>query len=111
MLLVALALVGGACALGLAIWLPSHLKGEHQLGPRLQPGEFTWWMVAGVLLAQSVLVLMVARRPASALVLITGLPLLLVLSPAPPLGLYTLSAIAEATGLFLAASVAALGRL
>ena len=108
---VVLALVGGASALALVVWLPSHLVGEHQLGPELQPGEVTWWMVTGVLLAQSVLVVVVARSPAGALVLVTGLPLVILLAPAPPLGLYTLSAIAETTGVFLAASTTPLGRL
>lgn len=100
-----LSLVGGVCALGLLVWLPSHLVGEHQLGPQLQPGRITWWLVAGVLLAQSVLVFVMARIPAGALVVIAGLPLLLVLAPVPPLGLYTLSAIAEMTGVFLAATL------
>ena len=106
-----LSLVGAVCALGLLVWLPSHLVGEHQLGPQLQLGTITWWLVAGVLLAQSVLVLVVARSPAGALVVIAGLPLLLMLTPVPTLGLYTLSAIAEATGVFLAVTVVPLVRL
>ena len=95
---VVLALVGGVSALAFAAWLPSHLTGEHRLGPRLQSGEVTWWIVVGVLLAQSVLIIGVPRFPAGALLLVTGLPLVLVLAPAPPLGLYTLTAIAEMTG-------------
>ena len=108
---VVLALVGGAGAFAFVVWLPSHLTGEHQMGPRLQLAQVTWWMVAGVLLAQSALVVVVARFPARALILITGLPLVLVLTPAPPLGLYTLTAIAEMTGVFLAASTTPLRRL
>ena len=73
-----LSLASAVCALGLLGWLPSHLIGEHQLGPELQPGTITWWLLAGVLLAQSVLVLVTARAPAGALVVIAGLPLLLV---------------------------------
>ena len=68
-------------------------------------------MVAGVLLVQSVLVVVVARSPAGGLVLVTGLPLVILLAPAPPLGLYTLSAIAEMTGVVLAASTTPLVRL
>ena len=106
-----LSLASAVCALGLLGWLPSHLIGEHQLGPELQPGTITWWLLAGVLLAQSVLVLVTARAPAGALVVIAGLPLLLVLAPVPPLGLYTLSVIAEATGVFLAVRVVPLRQL
>ena len=106
-----LSLVGVVCALGLLAWLPPHLVGEHRLGARLQPGTIAWWVIAGVLVAQSVLVLAVARIATWPLVVIAALPLVLVFAPVPTLGLYTLSAIAEATGVFLAAATVPLVRL
>lgn len=106
-----LSVVVAACALALLVWLPPHVVGEHRLGPLLQPGRITWWLIAAVLLAQAALVSTAARTPARALVVIAGLPLLLVLAPVPVLGLYTLSVIAEAASVFLAASRVPLVRL
>ena len=86
-----LSVVVAGCALGLLAWLPPHVVGEHRLGPLLQPGRVTWWLIAAVLVAQSVLVSTAARTPVRAVVVIAGLPLLLVLAPVPVLGLYTLT--------------------
>ncbi|MBP2364429.1 sensor histidine kinase [Pseudonocardia parietis] len=94
------ATVCGLVAIGLLFLLPSAAAADPTLGPVPSPADAGWWTVAAVLVLQALVVAWVGRFPATALPGLAALPFVLVW--AAPGVAFSLTVVAQLTGVFLA---------
>ncbi|GAA5115295.1 sensor histidine kinase [Pseudonocardia adelaidensis] len=94
------ATVCGLVSIGLLLALPAAAARDPEVGPPPHPFGSGWWTVAAVLVLQAVAVAWVGRFRTTVLPGLAALPL--VLSWAVPGPAFTLTAVAELAGVFLA---------
>ena len=90
----------GLVSIGLLLALPAAAAGDPAFGPVPRPGGAGWWTIAAVLVLQALAVAWVARFPTTVLPGLAALPL--VLAWAVPGVAFTVTAVAELAGVFLA---------
>ncbi|TQM10012.1 sensor histidine kinase [Pseudonocardia kunmingensis] len=94
------AAVCGLVAIGLLLVLPAAAATDPSFGPMPRTGSAGWWVIAAVLVAQAVAVAWVGRFPTTVLPGLAALPL--VMAWAVPSAAFSLTAVAELAGVFLA---------
>jgi signal transduction histidine kinase len=94
------AAVCGLAAIVLLTVLPAAAGADPAFGPAPHPGAAGWWATAAVLVLQALAVAWVGRFPTTVLPGLAALPL--VLAWAAPGAVFSLTAVAELAGVFLA---------
>jgi signal transduction histidine kinase len=94
------AAVCGLVAIGLLFVLPAAAASDPTFGPVHRTGGPAWWAFAAVLVLQAVAVAWVGRFPTTVLPALAALPLVVALTA--PNAAFTVTAVAELAGVFLA---------